>query len=51
MYFAINPSTYVSNQTVCMAYTEIDQWSASLCQTILSTNGQEVSCDCNVLET
>jgi hypothetical protein len=40
-------STFVSNQTVCMSFSE--EWSAESCQTIIDAQHNMVSCRCNML--
>ena len=46
--FEVNPVTFRNNQTVCMAFSEVEQkWSADLCQSTVQPKTYEMQCSCN----
>lgn len=49
--FDLNPDTYRSNQTLCMAYSETRQiWDSDLCITELLVDTVQQKCTCNAFE-
>lgn len=45
--FAVDPSTFKANQTVCMTYS--NEWSENSCETIVDVENLLVSCQCNMI--
>ena len=49
--FAIDRSTYYSNQTVCMGFSKSEQrWSSQLCRSELHIDDVAMKCTCNAFD-
>lgn len=49
--FALSPSTYLSNQTICMARTENQPWKSDNCLTKVMPSTFTIRCQCTSFST